>query len=97
MRSVPVNRGNGFRQRGSLRQNALKLTIDKIDKSLRMPLFRAIPLLQFDNITPSGSRIFALEVMFYGIGKHFCLDLRSSLLTFGRVQACLALLSLILL
>ena len=89
MRSVPVNRGNGFRQRGSLRQNALKLTIDKIDKSLRMPLFRAIPLLQFDNITPS--------VMFYGIGKHFCLDLRSSLLTFGRVQACLALLSLILL
>ena len=43
MRSVPVNRGNGFRQRGSLRQNALKLTIDKIDKSLRTPLFRAIP------------------------------------------------------
>jgi hypothetical protein len=43
MRSVPVNRGNGFRQRGSLRQNAQKKTKDKKDKSITTPLFRAIP------------------------------------------------------
>ena len=51
-------------------------------------------LFEFYNVAPTGGWILALEIVLDGIGKDFCLDLRSSLLTLGRARASSALLSL---
>ena len=49
---------------------------------------------QLDDIAPASGGVLALEVMFDGISEDIGPDLRSSLLTLGRAQASLALLSL---
>ena len=51
-------------------------------------------LFEFYNITPTSGWILTSEIVLDGVGKDFGLDLRSSLLTLGRAQASLTLLSL---
>ena len=53
-----------------------------------------VSLLQFDNVGPAGSWVWTFEIVLDGIGEDVGFELRSSLLTLGRIQASLILLSL---
>ena len=51
-------------------------------------------LFELDDVRPTGGGIRALVIVLDGVGKNIGFELRSSLLTLGRIQASLILLSL---